>query len=74
MFYRAKIFIPFLFVAAVVFAIVSLSRLSPTRALLAADPMSTLPKIFLWAWERPENCDFLETSAGALSHRATTLI
>ncbi len=39
----------------------------------SADPLSRLPRIILWAWERRENLNFIDTDKTAVAYLACTL-
>jgi hypothetical protein len=39
----------------------------------AADPMPGFPHVFLWAWERPENLEFLDPHAAGVAFLARTV-
>ena len=39
----------------------------------AADPMPGFPRVFLWAWERPENLEFLDPQAAGVAFLARTV-
>ncbi len=41
---------------------------------LPSDPLAGLPRVFLWAWERPENLEFLDPHEAGVAVLAKTLI
>jgi hypothetical protein len=41
---------------------------------LLHDPLAGLPRVFLWAWERPENLEFVDASNVGVAVLAKTLI
>ena len=41
---------------------------------LLGDPLSGLPRVFLWVWERPENLEFLDPQEAGVAILAKTLI
>jgi len=45
-----------------VFVVVNLASMAwkRVRPRLLGDPLAAYPRVFLWAWERPENLDFLD--------------
>ena len=44
------------------------------RPFLLHDPLAGFPRVFLWAWERPENLDFLDPSEAGVALLAKTLV
>ena len=38
-----------------------------------ADPMPGFPHVFLWAWERPENLEFLDPHIAGVAFLARTV-
>ena len=44
------------------------------RPLLLRDPLAGFPRVFLWAWERPENLEFLDPREAGVAVLAKTLV
>jgi hypothetical protein len=44
------------------------------KPFLIHDPLAGLPRVFLWAWERPENLEFLNPKEAGVAILAKTLI
>ncbi len=44
------------------------------RPYLLGDPLAGFPRVFLWAWERPENLEFLDPREAGVAVLAKTLV
>ena len=44
------------------------------RPILIRDPLAGFPRVFLWAWERPENLEFLDPAEAGVAVLAKTLV
>lgn len=60
----------------VLFFLVNLASLVWNRARprLIGDPLFACPRVFLWAWERPENLDFIDPRQLGLAVLAKTIL
>ena len=53
----------------VIGALIAMAFLWPRQA----DPLPGFPQVFLWAWERPENLEFLDPHAAGVAFLARTV-